>query len=111
MRIGLRLPTVTILTGVTRCTGDWWAWVGYNIESGWFVLTYALFRCKCGSYSRQKVRQLHVLVTVVRRVRQPITQVRFLLCACPCMAVWLAFATQLVVVCQVFGCAGDLSAA
>ena len=74
--------------------------MGYNIDSGWFVLTYALFRCKCGSYSRQKVRQLHVLGTVVRRVCHPITQVRFLLCACPCMAVWLAFITQLVVVCQ-----------
>ena len=34
VRIGLRLPTVIILTGVTRCTGDWWDWVGYSIDSG-----------------------------------------------------------------------------
>jgi len=34
VRIGIRLPTVIILTGVTRCTGDWWAWVGYSIDSG-----------------------------------------------------------------------------
>ena len=34
-----------------------------------------------------------------------------LLYACPCMAAWLTFITLLAVVCQVFGCAGDLSGA
>ena len=46
------------------------------------------------------MHQLHVLGDVVRGVCQLITQVQFSVTCMPRMAVWLAFITQLVVVCQ-----------
>ena len=112
-RIGLRLPVVIILTSVTRCTGDWWAWVGYSIDSAWFVLTYGV--PFAGAVVARKTEESCTNCMLWAPLRSecsnPLHRCDFLLNACPCMAVWLALVTQLAVVCQVFGCASDLSGA
>ena len=69
------------------------------------------FWCRCGSSGRQNVHQLYVLGAAVRREHHLAVQVRFSVMCMPCIAVWLAFITQLAVMCQVFGCVGDLSRA